>query len=210
MVDYQGNSNKSKETPANPDKPKKNLEKVVSGEVIVKSQGVGAKFKSIFFGGDATTASHYVVGEVILPALRNLVVEVVSKGIDRLIYGESAARRRPSSYAPRVQYNNPIYRQEPRAYLPNQRPSDRWAEAGKRQLDKFIVSSRVEADMVVDTLTEAVSQYEVVSVADLNELLGLASSHVDQKWGWTNLSNIGVRQVREGYEISLPPLEEIS
>ncbi len=56
----------------------------------------------------------------------------------------------------------------------------------------------------------SIEQYEVVSVSDLNELLGLPSSHVDNKWGWTNLSTIDTKQVREGFRISFPPLEEIS
>jgi len=122
MVDYQGNSKKEKEAKvSNQDLPEKNLEKVVSGEVVIKPQGVGSRFKNIFFGGDMTTASQYVVGEIILPALRNLLWETISKGTERVIFPDSVHRRRAPTYTPRVQYNNPIYRQEParRSYLPD-------------------------------------------------------------------------------------------
>jgi len=64
--------------------------------------------------------------------------------------------------------------------------------------------------MVVERLTDVVDMYEVVSVADMYDLLGLPSTPIDNKWGWTHLPNIEVRQTRDGYKISMPPVEEIS
>lgn len=210
-TDYQGNSNKKKQE-GNPQTPEKNLEKVVVGEVVVRKPGLGERFKKVFLGGDMTTATQYVVAEVLFPALRNLAVEMVSKGADRLIYGESGMRRRPpSTYQPRVQYNNPVYRPDParHSYAPD-RARLTWSTQGRKSFDNIIVSSKADADMVVENLINIVQQYEVVSVADLYELLGLPFSHVDNKWGWTQLGSIETRQTRDGYEISFPPLEEIS
>lgn len=210
MTDYQGNSNKKKQE-GNPETPEKNLEKVVVGEVVVRKPGLGERFKKIFLGGDMTTASQYVVAEVLFPALRNMAVDVVSKGMDRLVYGESGPRRRPSStYAPRVQYNSPIYRQDASrgSYAPD-RPRT-WTTDSRRPFGNVTVSSKADADSVVEHMMNIVEQYEVVSVADLHELLGLPFSHVDNKWGWTHLGSIEVRQTREGYDISFPPTEEIS
>jgi len=208
MPDYQGNSNKDKSDKA---LPPKDLEKVVTGDVITKPKTISSRVKAIFFGGDINTAGQYVVSEVLLPALRNLVVETISRGTDRLIYGDSVHRRRPTnSYSPRVQYNNPINRgiSSQSRSLPDQRPIDRWTQS-RKSFEDVIVESRSDADTVVERLTDIVDMYEVVSVSELNELLGLPSSHVDNKWGWTNLSSIEVRQVREGWRISFPPLEEI-
>jgi hypothetical protein len=207
-MDYQGNSDKSKKDKS--ELPEKNLDKVVKGEVIVKPKTLGNRFKSIFFGGDIDSAASYVVSDVLLPALRNLVVETVSRGADRLIYGEDSRRRRPSTYSPRIQYNNPINRGGPSrtAYLPDQRPVDKWA-GGRKTFEDVIVASKEDAETVVERLTDIVDMYDVVSVADLHELLGLPSSHVDNKWGWTHLAGVDVRQIREGWRIGFPPLEEI-
>jgi hypothetical protein len=210
MEDYQGNSkkNESKGAP-----PPKDLGKVVTGEVIVKPKSLTSRIKSLFFGGDVDSAARYVTSEVLLPALRNLVVDTISRGADRLVYGDSGYRRRaPTGYAPRVQYNNPINRAASRtAYLPDQRPVDRWSRgnASSKSFDNVIVGTKEEADTVVENLINVVEMYEVVSVADLYELLGLASTHVDNKWGWTHLGSIEVQQVREGWRIEFPPLEEI-
>lgn len=212
MEDYQANSKKSKQG-ANPEeKPKKDLDKVISGEVVTKPKSISSRFRTIFLGGDFTTARQYVISEVALPALRNLVVEVISKGADRLIYGDSVRRRGPTGYAPRVQYNNPLYRQGgplARTGPPNQNPVDRWRQ-GAKAFDDIIVSTKEDAEVLVERLIDIVDMYEVVSVADLNELVGLPSSHIDNKWGWTNLSSIETRQVREGYRVVFPPLEEIA
>ena len=43
-MDYQGNPNKSREEK----KPEKQIEKVVTGEVIQKPKSIGRKFKDVF------------------------------------------------------------------------------------------------------------------------------------------------------------------
>jgi len=62
---------------------------------------------------------------------------------------------------------------------------------------------------VVERLIDILDKYEVVSLADLYDLLGLPTSPIDNKWGWTVLKQVEIRQTREGYLIELPPLEEI-
>lgn len=208
MEDYTANSDKSKNPPESP--PEKNLTQVVTGEVIKKPEGLGKKFRNTFLGGDFRTAREYLISDVLLPALRNLVVDTVSKGVDRIVYGDSAVRRRgPVNYAPRVSYHSPVYRDpRTRSGPPGQNPTG-WSQ-GRRGSDEFILATKADADAVVDQMITVVDQYDVVSLADLHELLGLPSSHTDNKWGWTHLGNIQVNQVREGYKITFPPLEEIS
>jgi hypothetical protein len=212
-MDYQGNANKNKEAKNTPETPKKDIQKVVSGEVVVKPKTVGSRFKSIFFGGDASSAMHYVFSEVLIPALKRLAVESVSQGADRLVYGNNSAPRRrggASPYSTRIQYNNPVVRMDPRqsTYLPDQNPASRWLRESKNAGD-VIVGSKDDADAVVTQLIEIVDMYEMVSMADLNECLGLASTPIENKWGWRNLARIEVAQVKDGWKISLPPMEEL-
>ncbi len=56
-------------------------------------------------------------------------------------------------------------------------------------------------------MNDIIETYEVASVADLQDLVGLPSSHVDNKWGWINLHDVQIRQIREGYVIDLPQAE---
>lgn len=211
MESFEGNTDKSKQ----PKKPEKQIVKVVTGEVVTKKTGIGQRFKNIFFGGDIKQAGRYVGAEIILPAIRNLVWDMISKGSERVIYGDSSRGRRPYDYRPRYSYNNPIYRRDPRdirerpSHLPDQAPYSRGLTRRYEGQGQIILASREDAERVAELLLEIVSQYEVASMADLNEMLGLPSSHIDNKWGWTYLSNIEIRQIRDGYLLELPPVEEI-
>jgi hypothetical protein len=210
-MDYQGNPNKDKEK-----KPAKQIEKVVTGEAVQKPKSIGRKFKDIFFGGNVKASARFVTADVILPAFRDLLVDAISNGARRVVYGESMYRsRRPTDYRPRVQYSNPInpmyrndprYDARPRANLPDQRNPYR---TERRDANDIVLESKMDADRVVESLFEIVDKYEVASLADLYDLLGWQSSHTDNKWGWTQLNNIEVRQVRDGYLIDLPPLESV-
>ena len=211
-MDYQSNSNKSKEEQLANKKPEKQLEKVVTGEVIQRPKPLGRRFKDIFLGGDVKIAMRYVLAEVLLPGLRNIVVDVTSKGVEKMVYGDSPRRVRSPAYRSYTQYNNPISHRMPpdprdRPYLPDQyrRPM----RSTRRDMQNIVVATRSEADKVVETLLDIVSQYEVASLADLYELLGLETSFTDHKWGWTYLNNVEIRQVRDGYLIDFPPVEEI-
>ena len=212
-MDYQGN----RKTEDDPKKPEKNIEKVVVGEVIQKPKSLGSKFKNVFFGGDVKVAGRYITADVLLPALRNTIVAMVTQGIENLVFGESRRQRPPSSYGPRVQYHSVIPRRgdyrDPReydrAYLPDQNARGYRRTTGRHAIKDIILASRVDAEQVVESLIACVEQYQVVSVHDLYEMIGLETSFIDQKWGWTYLNNVEIRQVREGYLIDLPPLEEI-
>jgi len=149
MPDYAGNTNKGKDENPEKDKPEKHVEKVVTNEVVKKPNTISRKFKDIFFGGDAKSAMRYVSADVLLPALRDLIVDVVARGTERMIYGESGGRpsRRPT-YESRVQYNrysNPLDRRytaprEPAARLPDQNPA--WQRTGKQRIGDVVIFSR--------------------------------------------------------------------
>jgi len=89
--------------------------------------------------------------------------------------------------------------------LPDQAPVPR----GNESLSDIIIPSRDEAVGVLDMMREIIDLYEVTSVGDYKEMLGIPTNHVDQTWGWTDLSQAQIRQTREGYLIDLPPVETL-
>lgn len=188
--------------------PKKDIQKVVSTDAVQRPKSIGRRFKALFSGGEAKGALKYIVADVMIPALRNLVVDATTKGVERIVYGNSPPRRYEPG-RPRVSYNSPSvvdrYARRP-GMLPDQPPYSR----GRRQeVSEIILTSREDAELVVERLTDIIDKYDVASVADLHELVGLPSSHVDNKWGWSVLTYANVRQIREGYLIDLPPAEPI-
>jgi len=74
---------------------------------------------------------------------------------------------------------------------------------------EIILISREDAETVLERLVDIIDKYDVASVADLHDLVGLPTTYVDNKWGWTNLAQVDIRQIREGFLIDLPSAEQI-
>lgn len=207
-MDFPSNSHKSKD-PAEEPEPKK-IEKIVTGPVVVQKRSIGVRFKEVFFGGEFKSATRYIAADVLLPAMRNLVVDAVESGIKRIVYGEgqfTRGRNQQTDYRPRTTYNSPVDRSRSRAYLPDQPP--RQVAPSRGGSEDLVLVSREEAQAVLGQLDAIIERYDVVSVADLYETVGLPSTHVDNKWGWSSLSHATIRQVRNGYLLELPRPEEI-
>ena len=206
-MDYQANSHKSKApVPSEPREPKV-VEKVVTGEVVTRKKSLGRKFKDLFISTDAKGVVAYICTDVLLPAARNMIVDGASKGVERLMYGENTAQRRQYGQGPRITYNSPVNRGQ--MSYPGAVANRGRAQTPRQSHDDVVLSSREEAETVVERMHDLISQYEAVSVADFNELVGLPSNHTDNKWGWLYLRGVSVQQVRDGYLINLPPIEPI-
>lgn len=187
----------------------KDLSPVVTGGAVKRRKSLRRQFKETFVAGDAKTAVQYVIFDVLLPAAKDMVVEAGSQGIEKLIFGDS--RRRGSSHPAAgptgyVSYNR--YSMGESRSSSSQRAISRQARA-RHNFDEIVLDQRAEAEEVIDRLFDLVSRYESASVADLYELVGLASTHTDNKWGWTDLSGAGVSRIRGGYLLDLPDPEPL-
>jgi len=203
---FPGNSKKVKKD--DPVVEKKAVEKVVTGEVVQKKPPILQRVKNVFFAGEVDSVIKYLAQEVLLPAFRNLIVDSTTKGIERMIYGETMSPRHSAGGRSRYSYNSPIRRDNrERVMLPDQPPYP--PPRSRHTTPELIVSSKEEGELVIERLTDIIETYDVASVADLYDLLGPPNSYIDNKWGWTRLQYADVRQVREGFLIELPPADPI-
>lgn len=207
-MDFPANSHKASDKSVPTEKAEKKINKVVNGNVVTRKKPVGQRLKDIFVGGEFKNAVSYIAIEVLVPAARNMVVDATTKGVERLIYGDSPNRRNVIDMnRSRVSYNNPIDRSRSRgAMLPNQPPH---YNRPSRVSNEIILVSRQEAELVLSTMIDIIETYDFASIADLHELVGLPSTHVDNKWGWVSLNHVQIRQIRDGYLIDLPPAKAL-
>jgi hypothetical protein len=186
-------------------KQEKKVDPVVTGEVKRRKKPLGRRFQETFFGGDMKGSFHFVVFSVLVPAAKDMLVEAGAQGIERLVFGETrrrSAMRGPNPYGPNIQYNQQ-YR-SPASDRPPPAMISRRARA-RHDFDEIVLQSRSEAEEVIDRMFDLLSRYDSASVADLYELTGIAASHTDQKWGWTDLRGSGVSRTRAGdYLLDLP------
>ena len=190
----------------------KDLSPVVTGSAVRRKRSLRRQFKETFVAGDARTAIQYAIFDVLLPAAKDTVVEVVQQGFEKLIFGDSRRRgsTRPQA-GPTGYVNYSRYSSAASRYSSGpERAMSRQARS-RHNFDEIVLDQRAQAEEVIDRLFDLVSRYESASVADLYELVGLAATHTDNKWGWTDLSGAGVSRIRGGYLLDLPepePLDE--
>lgn len=207
-MDFPGNQKNPVGDNPKPAKEEKVVTKVVTTEVIHRPTSLGRRMKGIFLGGNISSVFRFVGQEVLLPALRSMVVDATSRGVERAVMGE-APRRRYEANRPRVSYNSPVYRDPRRTPMLPDQPPLRESRPRRQDVGEIILVSASEAESVIERLSDIIDKFEVATVADLHEICGLPSSFVDNKWGWTALNYANVRQIRDGFLLDLPPVEPI-
>lgn len=194
MEDYKPNSHKAKAETA---VTEKKVEKAVAGPVKVKKKSEMSKLKDIFISEDAGNVKSYVIMDVLIPALKKAVSDIVTNGIDMILYGETGCNKRNST-ASNVSYRSYYDRRDDdRRYSSNRTVSG-------YSYNDIILETRGEAEEVLSRLDELIETYKVATVADLYDLVGITGNYTDNKYGWTNIRNAEAVRVRDGYVLKLP------
>jgi hypothetical protein len=203
--EFPGNSHRDKKV-SDENPVDKKVERVTTAEPIRRKKGLGRKFKDIFFGGDPKATASFIVQSVLIPAAKDMIVDAASEGVQKLVRGDSYRRRNaPTSGATGyVAYNRMSSRDSRVAEPP--RTMSRNARA-RHDFDDIVLQSRAEAEQVIERLFDIVGRYDTATVSDLYDLVGIRGSHVDHKWGWTDMRGAGVVKVRDGYLLELPDVE---
>lgn len=175
----------------------KRVEKVISGTAKSKKKNDIQKFKDVFVSEDISSVKSYVFMDVIVPALKKAISDVVTNGIDMLLYGDTGKTRKNS--ASKVSY---------RGYYDsiNQRKeySVPRAKSGY-DYDDIIFENRGDAEAVLDAMNDIISQYGVVSVLDLYDLAEVSTdNYTAKKYGWTDIGGCKPIRVKDGYILKLP------
>ena len=194
--DYKPNSFKSK-AEAVQAKDKK-VEKVISGTAKTRKKSDIRKFTDVFVSEDIDNVKSYVISDVLVPAIKKTVVDVVTNTINMIFYGGTNGQASTKSTASKVSY---------RSYY-DSKPETR----GHRETrtitgygyDDIVLESRGEAENVLERMDELIATYGMVSVADMYDLVDIQSRYTDNKYGWTDIRSAHIVRVTDGYVIKMP------
>lgn len=221
MEDFPGNPrNPKQETAKNdPTKPmrtnkavakkvtaEKEVKKVVVGEVKQHKTPFFKRVKATLFSNDFSGIAHYISSEVLIPAFKNMAVDTVTKGIERAMFGDAPSRRQQQGT--RYSYNNPLNTTS-RPYSGNRQQPSQPPRGRRHTVGNIVLTSKTDAERVLETLSEIVEKYDVASVADLYDLLGYPTTYIDNNWGWHELVFANIHQTRAGFLLDLPPTEPL-
>lgn len=217
--DFPSNSRKQREAPTESRKvaPRvqevKKVERIANGEVLRRKKPLGKRFAENFGGTDAKGVCSYVFLDVLVPAMKDMVADATSTGIERILFGEVRSRARsgrgysqgPAGIVSYNRYSSSSGRQrerdEPRQLSRRGRSS--------HDFDEIILATRVEAEEVLERLFDLAERYEEASVADLYDLVGIEGKFTDNKWGWKDMRGSHTTRVRNGYLLDLPRPEPL-
>lgn len=194
-IDIAPNSHKSKE-----EKKEKHLPKVAQAKQ--KKKSLGRKFSETFIKSDAESVGSYIFFDVLVPAIVDTFRDIINSSLDMFLYGDTRGRGKSGPAANRnksyVSYRD-YYETGRRKEAPAVR-----SHSYKDMNDEVIFESRAEAEETVDAMINLIETYDMVSVREFREMVGLDFEFTDEKYGWTNLSNVSVSRTRDGYVINLP------
>lgn len=200
---YPANSHKARNGNTTETTERKKIDKVINGDAVKRKKGLGRKMAETFTGDDVHSVGTYILFDVIMPAAKTMVSDAVSQGIERMLFGDGARRTSSKSGVGHTSYNRMYNAGASR----DNRSSDRPTASRTRvdhEFDEVILETRGEAEEVMDLLMDLIQNYDVVTVSDLYDSVGISGSYTNDKWGWTNLKGAGIRRVRAGYLIDLP------
>lgn len=204
-IDLEGNSFRDKRTSSEPIPLIKQT--VRKGKVRIKKKSAFKRFTETFFGEDAQQVMDYIVHDVLIPAAKSTLTDLVSGGIEMLLYGDRQGSRTHRDKGRSVVSYSSFYKDRDRDRDRSPRSNRR---RGKR-IDDIIFDTRGEAEEILSDLVDHLEKYDEVSVADLYDAIGVTSSDfTNHNYGWTSLRGSTVDRVRGGYLLNLPETESLS
>lgn len=195
MEQYRGNSDRSKREPE-----RQKLEKVVSGEVKTRKKGAAESFIS----SEPKSVFTNVVADVLIPAAKKTIMDMVNNGLSMLLYGETGRISRPSNPVSRISYRDDYGNFRQRSDMSR---TSRTAY----EYENIVFPTRGDAEATLSAMEDIIDRYGEVTLAAFYELVDKPDliRHTDCKYGWRDLSMAYSDKVRDGYILRLPRMRPL-
>lgn len=203
--DFPGNSKSPIVAPQAPaEEPKRVIEPIA---VNAKQRKMPMRKRFMHFVFQDETPAEMASGlavDVLAPALRDMIWNTLSEGLQKVVYGEVRSTRGSRvGGSMMTNYQNRFTPVSQRAVDPHRGESRRARSAQDHK--EIILESRAEAMLVLERMNDLIQHYEVASVSDLYNLVGIEPNFTDRKWGWDDVSAATVSRLRDGgHVLNLP------
>ena len=125
MAEYKGNSHRSKEQQEVVEKKK--IEPRAQAKTKKKSEA--KKLVGAFVQEDVTSVKDYIINDVLIPAAKKAITDIITNGIEMLLYGEtrSKSKSRDTKVSYTKYYDRDRDYDRPSTFSPSDR--DRWIDS---------------------------------------------------------------------------------
>lgn len=172
----------------------------------IKKPSFWKRVRDTFFMESASSVGRYLWNDVMLPAIKKLLVDSVNNAANRAVYGERYRNSAPSNG---FAANSSVYQGRASGYY--DRTDSRYDRGNlyNRVLEGSIFTYEETALEIIHRAMEWISDYGFISVSDFNYILPkqlqFNVSHTDVGWGWYSLNENCVQPVPGGWTIDMPP-----
>lgn len=199
---YTPNSHKYKEQQKEAAAEEKRVQKIVKSPVKTKTNEL-RKFTDIFISEDVKNVKNYIFMDVLVPAIKKAIYDIVTNGIDMFLYGGGGGRSKSAGPSgTKVSYRN-FYDQKNNS-ISSYRGSENTNSHKGFEYEDIVFDNRGDAEAVKQGMQAAIIKYGMVTVADLYDMVDQAPPFTSNKYGWLDLSSAEVIRVRGEYTIKLP------
>lgn len=190
-----------------PDTPKeKVVEHVLQGdEFVSRKRSLGKKLGDILFNGDVKDVKSYIIQDVLIPAVKETIFDMVNKGLDMFLFGGTGSHSGNKNNQTYISYNN--YSKQSGRRSESRTQTRRYEE--RTDEEELIFRERGPAELVLEKIYAIYEDYHIVTKADLNDILNRTGNFTDNNWGWTDLTGASVERVRGGYLLNLPKMKHL-
>lgn len=203
MSSLKPNSNKYKAGQQSSEKEKMAPIKM-KGSVSSSKKSLFRKIRDSFLPEDVGDVKSYIIFEKIIPGIQDLILE----SLEMRFRGEVTRRDRYyDDRRGRSRYDyNARYRSSSNSSNSGRRNRDSRDNYEDDKIDyrRIILDHREDAEEVVKEMRERIIKTGSASIADLLNLLDIASDYTDNDWGWINERDINWRRISSGFLIDVP------
>lgn len=188
--DFPGNSNKSKQEIV------KKTEKVIDGPVKRAKPSFFRKAAGVIFSDvNEEDLRSELIFDYLVPTIKDTIVDMGKMLLDAIFYGTTSVRKKSGGNKPyKVSYSD--------YYDKDKKPAQ--TKASSYNFDEITMTSRGDAEQVLDTLIDMTREYGQASVGDFCDVVGVDNNFTDYKYGWTDLTRTTISRTRDGYIINFP------
>ena len=199
---YTPNSHKYKEEQKqnNATPTEKRVQTVVKDPARTKKNEV-RKIADIFISEDETNVKNYIFMDVLVPAIKKAIYDIVTNGIDMFLYG-GTGKGKTSSGGSKVSYRS--YYDQKSSQNSGYRGSENNMSRNTFDYDNLVFDTRGEAEAAKQQMHDLIGRYGLVTVSDLYEMANQVAPYTAQKYGWIDVSGVETVRVRDGYILKLP------
>lgn len=203
MDEFKGNSDalRSKNyINTKPTEPVKKIEKVGDGKAVKKKSGL-KELTDGFIQEDVNTVRTYLWRDILLPAFKKTLWEMVTGCADMFLYG--------GERAPKGKNYDRVSWRDSTVVGGRSKPAAERVRSGY-SFDDVLFPTRIEAEAAYESLSAAIEQYHNVSVADLYSTAGITGVWTDNNYGWTDIRSASIIRFEDGYLLKMPKAEPLN